>query len=122
MRSVFVHETAVEEPAHPYPKPHAQTTQTIRIINLMDICSKIVSQILTAQTYKILEKHGIKIQFGATRNVGCQDGNFTLKTLVHLCRQHNQETYVIFADLIKTFSISNHELIINILKKFLATT
>ena len=52
----------------------------------------------------------------------CQDGNFTLKTLVHLRRQHNQETYVVFADLVKAFDTSNHDLIINILKKFLATT
>ena len=49
--------------------------------------------------------------------VGCQGGNFTLKSLTHLCRQHNLETYVIFADLVKAFDTSNHELIIAILIK-----
>ena len=119
---------------HDYPDWHTGTGTPIpkttrpddpnqfRIINLMDVCSKIFSRILTARTYKILEKHGTKNQFGATRNVGCQDGNFTLKTLVHLRRQHNQETYVVFADLVKAFDTSNHELIINILKKFGAPT
>ena len=103
----------------PIPKTtHADDPNQFRIINLMDVCSKIFSRILTARTYKILEKHGTQNQFGATRNVGCQDGNFTLKTLVHLRRQHNQETYVVFADLVKAFDTSNHDLIINILKKF----
>ena len=34
-------------------------------------------------------KRGIKSQFGATPEVGCQDGSFTLKTLLHIRRQHN---------------------------------
>ncbi len=88
------------------------------IINLMDVCSKIFSRILTARSYQILDKHGTKYQLGATPKVGCQDGNFTLKTLLHLRHQHDLESYVVFADLVKAFDTSNHALILAILKKF----
>jgi hypothetical protein len=65
----------------PIPKTtRVEDTNQFRIINLMDVCSKIFSGILTSRTYKILEKHRTNNQFGATRNVKCQDGNFTLKT------------------------------------------
>ena len=55
-----------------------------RGIHLMDVCSNIFSCILNERLYRLLDKHGIKTQFGATPNVGCQDGSFTLKTLLHL--------------------------------------
>ena len=102
----------------PIPKtPRPQDPNQYRIINLMDVCSKIFSRIMTARAYKILDKNRTKYQFGASPNVGCQDGNFTLKTLLHLCRQHDLETYVIFADLVKAFDTSNHKLILEILQK-----
>ena len=66
----------------------------------------------------LLDKHGTKFQFGAMKNEGCQDGNFTLKSLLHLRRQHNMDSYVIFADLVKTFDTSNHSLMILIREKF----
>ncbi|KAL7426046.1 hypothetical protein ACHAXH_000620, partial [Discostella pseudostelligera] len=72
---------------------------------------------MTARAYVLLDKHGTKYQFGATAKVGCQDGNSVLRTTTHLRRQHNLETYVVFADLIKAFDTSNHVLIIDILKK-----
>ena len=103
----------------PIPKtPRPQDPNQYRIINLMDVCSKIFSRIMTARAYKILDKNGTKYQFGASPNVGCQDGNFTLKTLLHLRRQHDLETYIIFADLVKAFDTSNHKLILEILQKF----
>ena len=89
-----------------------------RIVNLMDVASKIFSRILTARLYKLLHIHGTKYQFGATPNAGCQDANYTLKTLLHLRRQHNKETFVVFADLVKAFDTSDHILISDILKKY----
>ena len=88
-----------------------------RIINLMDVGSKIFSKIMTTRAHILLDKHGTKYQFGATPKVGCQDGNFVLRTATHLRRQHNLETYVIFADLVKAFDTSNHNLIIAIIEK-----
>jgi len=55
-----------------------------REINLMDVVSKVFSCILNDRLYNLLNKHGVKTQFGATPNVGCQDGSFTLKSLLHL--------------------------------------
>ena len=84
----------------------------------MDVGSKIFSKIMTTQAYILLDKYGTKYQFGAMPKVGCQDGNFILRTATHLRRQHYLETYVIFADLVKAFDhTSNHNLIINIIKK-----
>ena len=89
-----------------------------RIVNLMDVCNKIFSKILTARCFLLLEKHGTKYQFGATPKSGCQEGSFTLKSLLHLRRQHNLDTFVVFADLVKAFDTSNHELMIQILEKY----
>ncbi len=89
-----------------------------RIVSLMDVCSKILSRILCARSYKLLEKHGTKHQYGATPNCGCQDGNFTLKFIIHLQRQRNQDTYVVFADLVKAYATYNHELMLKILEQY----
>ena len=102
----------------PIPKtPDPDDPNQFRIINLMDVGSKIFSKIMTTRAYILLDKHGTKYQFGATPKVGCQDGNFVLRTATHLRRQHNLETYVIFADLVKAFDTSNHDLIIDIIRK-----
>jgi hypothetical protein len=71
-----------------------------QIVSLMDVCSKFFSRILCARSYKLLAKHGTKHQCGSTPNCGCQDGNFTLKSILHQ-QQQNQNTYVVFADLVK---------------------
>ena len=41
-----------------------------------------------------------------------------LKNILHLHRQHNLETYIIFADLVKAFDTLNHELTIKVLQKY----
>ena len=51
-------------------KPNPEDPNKYRIVNLMDVCSKIFSKILCARCYKLLEKHGTKFQFGAMKNVG----------------------------------------------------
>lgn len=84
----------------------------------MDLCSKILSRILTSRLYMLLGKHGTKYQFGATPRTGCPDVSFTLKSMLHLRRQHNLPTYVAFVDLVKAFDIANHELLINLLKRY----
>ncbi|KAL7535225.1 hypothetical protein ACHAWF_005092 [Thalassiosira exigua] len=86
----------------------------------MDVCSKILSKILTDRAYLILNVHDSKYQFGATPKIGCQDGSFVLKTLLHLRRQHNIDTYVILDDLVKAFDTTNHKLLIEILEKYRA--
>jgi hypothetical protein len=93
-----------------------------QIVSLIDVCSKIFSRILCARSYKLLAKHGTKHQYGATPNCGCQGGNFTLKSILYLRQQHNQDTYVVFADLVKAYDTYNHELMLKILEQYGALT
>ncbi len=103
----------------PVPKiPNPDDPNKYRIVTLMDVCSKAFSRILCARSYKLLEKYGTKHQYGATPHSGCQDGTFTPKSLLHLRRQHNQETNVIFADLVKAYDTYNHKLMIDILERY----
>ncbi|KAL7523370.1 hypothetical protein ACHAWF_001608 [Thalassiosira exigua] len=103
----------------PVPKiPDPENPNKYRIVNLMDVCSEILSKILTNRAYQILQRHGTKYQFGATPEMGCQDGAFVQKSLLHLRRQHNLDTFVVFADLVKAFDTSNHELMIEISEKY----
>ena len=60
----------------------------------------------------------MKYQFGLTPGVGCQDGRFTIKTMLHMRYNHNLPTFVMFADLVKAFDTSNHKLMVDILKKY----
>jgi hypothetical protein len=101
-------------------KPQTQDEPNkYQIVFLMDVCSKIFSRILCTRSNKLLAKHGTKHQDGATPNSGCQDGNFTLKSIIHLRRQHNLETHVIFVDLlVKAYDTYNHELMLKILEEF----
>ena len=81
-----------------------------RGVTLMDIRSKLFSSVMCARLFKVIKKHGVKYQFGSTPGVGCQDGTFTIKTLLHLCHNHNLPTWVSFADLVKAFDTPNHQL------------
>ena len=86
-----------------------------RGVNLMFIVNKIYSSIMCGQLFKIISKHGVKLQFGSTPGVLFQDGTFKIKTLLHLRHNHNLPTWVAFADLVRAFDTSNHALLINIL-------
>ena len=72
-----------------------------RGVTLMDIGSKRFSSIMCTRLFKIIKKHGVKYQFGLTPDVGCQDGSFTIKTMLHLRYNHNLPTFVMFADIVK---------------------
>ena len=76
------------------------------------------SIILNNRLYQLLDRHGAKSQFGATPNVGCQGGSFTLKLLLHLRRQDNLPTFVAFVDLVKAFDTANHALLVKILQQY----
>ena len=84
----------------------------------MDIGSKVFSNILCTRLFKVIYKHGVKYQFGSTPGVGCQDGTFTIKTLLHLRHNHNLPIWVAFADLVKAFDTLNHQLMLVILAKY----
>ena len=89
-----------------------------RGVTLMDIGSKIFSSIVCTRLFKIIDKHGVKYQFGLTPGVGCQDGSFTIKTMLHLRYNHNLPTFIMLSNLVKAFDTSNHKLMVEILKKY----
>ncbi|KAL7530279.1 hypothetical protein ACHAWF_003312, partial [Thalassiosira exigua] len=69
----------------PVPKiSNKKNPNKYRIVNLMDVCSKVLSKIPTDRSYLILNVHGSKYQFGAAPKIGCQDDSFVFKTLLHL--------------------------------------
>ena len=55
-----------------------------RGVTLMNIINKIYNIIMCGRILKITIKHGVKYYFGSTPGVGCQDGTFTIKTLLHI--------------------------------------
>ena len=89
-----------------------------RGVTPMDIGSKVFSIILCVRLFRVIKKHGVKYQFGSTPWVGCQDGTFTIRTLLHLRHNHNLPTWVAFADIFKAFDTSNHQLMVMILEKY----
>ena len=74
-----------------------------RGVTLMDLGLKIFSSILCTRLFKIIEEDGVRYQFGSTPGVGCQDGSFTMKTMLYLWNNHNLPTWVMFANLVKAF-------------------
>ena len=87
-------------------------------VTLMDLGSKIFSSIMCTHLFRIIDAHGVKYQFGLTPVVGCQDGSFTIKKMLHLRHNHNLPTWVMFADIVKAFNTYNHVLRIKILRRY----
>ena len=83
----------------------------------MYIGNKIYSSIMCEQLFKIIRKQGVKCQFESTPGVGCQNGTFTIKILLHLRHNQNLPKWVTFAYLVKAFDTPNHTLLIAILGK-----
>jgi len=67
----------------------------------MDIGTNIFISILYKRLFKIIKQHGVKYQFASSPVVGCQDGTFTIKILLHTRHTHNLPSYVPFVDLVK---------------------
>ena len=85
---------------------------------LMNMCSKVFSSVMTARAFALLDKHGMRFQFGATPDKGCQDGLFTLKALLNARHNHDLASYVGFVDLVKVYDTANHALLKDILHKY----
>ena len=87
-------------------------------VMLMDVCSKIFSSIMNGRAFRLLELHGMQFQFGETPTLGCQDGLFTLKTLLNAHKNHNLLSFVAFVDLVKAYDTANHKLLLKVLEKY----
>ncbi len=78
----------------------------------MDFCSKILSVVMNDRAFFLLKMHGTVFQFGGTPELGCQDGLFTLKTLLNMRKNHNLSSFVAFVDLVKAYDTANHKLLL----------
>ena len=67
----------------------------------MPLTVKVISITLNERLFEILNLYGTKDQYGGTPKVGCRDGIFALKTLLHQQCNHNQQSFVAFVDLVK---------------------
>jgi hypothetical protein len=82
-------------------------------VMLMDVCRKVFSSVMNVRAFRLLELHGTKCQFGGTPRLGCQDGLFTLKTLLNAHKNHDLPWFVAFVDLVKAYDTANHDLLIS---------
>ena len=89
-----------------------------RIVNLIDIGSKVFSSLICKRLFKIIRKHGVKYQFGSSPRVGCQYGTFPIKAILHTQHIHNLPCYVSFVDLVKAFDTVNHVMMLKILERY----
>jgi hypothetical protein len=73
---------------------------------------------MNGRAFCLLELLGTRFQFGGTPTLGCQDGLFTLKTLLNAHKNHNLPSVVAFVDLVKAYNNANHDLLLEILEKY----
>ena len=84
----------------------------------MDIGANMFSSLICKRLFKIINKYGVKYQFGSSPGVGCQDGTFTIKTLLHTQHNHNLPSYDAFVDLIKAFDTTNNDIMLKVLEHY----
>ena len=84
----------------------------------MDIGAKVFRSIICKRLFKIIKEYGVRYQFGSSPGVGCQDGMFTIKSLLHMWHNHNLPSYVAFVDLVKALDTVNHKMMLQILERY----
>ena len=89
-----------------------------RGIMLLDAALKIVSSIISARLQAYLVEEGAESQCGFTVGRGCADGSFALRMALQKRREHNEESYVLFVDLVKAFDSVDRVGMVEILRKF----
>ena len=88
----------------------------------MEVMSKIFSYIMIKIAFQILDKHGTKYQSSGTPKLGCADGLFTLKKSLSMRKNHDEETFAGFADLVKDYDTEDHKLLIKVSEQYGAPT
>jgi hypothetical protein len=86
-----------------------------RRIALGDMAAKCISSILASRLTKHLMTFGIDEQYGSLLGKGCANATFTLKAALQTLREHNENAYILFVNLIKAYDTVNRELLWTIL-------
>jgi hypothetical protein len=89
-----------------------------RGICLLDIASKIFSNILVARLQKAQEVLGMEAQCGFRGERGTVDGLWNLAVALAKRKEHNLETWALYIDLVKAFDSVSREALFTVLRKF----
>jgi len=89
-----------------------------RGIMLLDVAGKIVASIISERLQALLQKVGVESQNGFMLRRGCTDAIFSLKVALQKRKEHMQDSWVLFIDLVKAFDTVNRTALIAILRKF----
>ena len=74
-----------------------------RGLMMLEVCYKIVANLLLERLKPIKEGLDHEAQCGFRSGRGGNDGIFTVKQLINKRREHGLETWVLFLDLVKAF-------------------
>ena len=89
-----------------------------RGIMLLDAASKIISMIINNRLQRLLKEIGIEEQNGFSGGRGCSDGSFCIRQALKKRREHGQESWVLFVDLVKAFDSVPRDILFSVLAKF----
>jgi hypothetical protein len=89
-----------------------------RGIVLQDAFAHLLSAIIGGRLHQLIKKCGMEEQFGYQENTGTNDATYCLRSALQLRQEHQQDTYLLFIDLIKAFDTANHDLLFAILEKY----
>jgi hypothetical protein len=87
------------------------------IINL-DTTHHNLSAIIGGQLHQLIKKCGMEEQFAYQENNGTNDATYCLRSALQQRKEHQQDAYLLFIDLIKAFDTANHDLLFAILEKY----
>jgi hypothetical protein len=80
--------------------------------------ARLLSAIIGGQLHQLMKKCGMEEQFAYQENNGTNDATYCLHSALQLRKEHQQDTYLLFIDLIKAFDTANHDLLFAILEKY----
>jgi hypothetical protein len=89
-----------------------------RGIVLQDAFVCLLSTIIGGRLHQLMKKCGMEEQFAYQENTGTNDATYCLRSTLQLRKEHEQDTYLLFIDLIKAFDTANYDLLFAILKKY----
>jgi len=91
--------------------------ENYRGIMLLEVAYKIVAIVIHQRLQPIVENLEHETQCGFRRERGCMDAVFSVKLAMMKRREHQQETWILFLDLVKAFDRVPRELLWEVLLK-----
>jgi hypothetical protein len=85
---------------------------------LQDAFACLLSAIIGGRLHQLIKKCGMQEQFAYQENTRTNDATYCLRSALQLRKEHQQDTYLLFIDLIKAFETANHDLLFAILEKY----